>query len=120
MGRGVYWIVLTALLLSTSTCVVIFVAHNADAYTLHSPIRISGDSDFTPENGVTSGTGTIEDPFVIEGLEISNEGGAGIEIDGRLLWFRTGALRISIISTNITYILLIFVLLRLRLLCQPV
>lgn len=34
------------------------------------PIRILSDLDFTPENGVVSGSGTPEDPFVIAGWTI--------------------------------------------------
>jgi len=34
------------------------------------PIVILGDADFTPENGVVSGTGTPDDPYIIAGWEI--------------------------------------------------
>lgn len=37
----------------------------------HSPITILGDSDFTAGNGVLSGSGTEEDPYVIAGWEIT-------------------------------------------------
>lgn len=33
----------------------------------HDPIRITGNSEFTAENGVVSGSGTAEDPYLIEG-----------------------------------------------------
>jgi len=36
----------------------------------HEPIYIYGDCDFTVENGVMSGSGTAEDPYVIEGWRI--------------------------------------------------
>lgn len=39
-------------------------------YTPHSPIDIRGDGDFTPENGVVGGNGTIDNPYIIEGWEI--------------------------------------------------
>ena len=39
-------------------------------YTPHDPIRIVGDGDFTPENGVVGGNGTNNDPYIIEGWEI--------------------------------------------------
>jgi len=45
--------------------------NNAD-YTPHEPIEIRGDEDFTFENGVTSGNGTKNDPFIIEGWEINS------------------------------------------------
>ncbi|MGB2984210.1 MAG: NosD domain-containing protein [Candidatus Bipolaricaulia bacterium] len=36
----------------------------------HEPIYIYGDDDFTVANGVMSGSGTADDPFVIEGWRI--------------------------------------------------
>ncbi|HUT86663.1 MAG TPA: right-handed parallel beta-helix repeat-containing protein, partial [Candidatus Heimdallarchaeota archaeon] len=36
----------------------------------HDPISILGNSDFTVENGVVSGSGTTEDPYLIAGWEI--------------------------------------------------
>jgi parallel beta-helix repeat protein len=36
----------------------------------HEPIYISGNGGFTPESGVVSGSGTEEDPYIIEGWEI--------------------------------------------------
>jgi parallel beta-helix repeat protein len=39
-------------------------------YDLRPPIYISGDYDFTPQNGVVSGSGTETDPYVIAGWEI--------------------------------------------------
>ena len=41
------------------------------AYTPHDPIVISGDSDFTAQNGVTGGSGSSTDPYVISGWEIT-------------------------------------------------
>ncbi len=37
----------------------------------HPPITILGDSDFTAANGVLSGSGTVDDPYVIAGWEIT-------------------------------------------------
>lgn len=39
-------------------------------YTPHEPIYITGNKDFTAENGVTRGSGTATDPYIIEGWEI--------------------------------------------------
>ncbi|MFO7992497.1 MAG: right-handed parallel beta-helix repeat-containing protein [Thermoplasmata archaeon] len=39
-------------------------------YTLHDRIVINGNGDYTPANGVTGGSGTEEDPYLIEGWEI--------------------------------------------------
>ncbi len=38
--------------------------------TLHEPITIIGDENFTSENGVIGGSGTKEDPYIISGWEI--------------------------------------------------
>lgn len=43
-------------------------------HTLRDPIRIYGNSDFTAANGVTSGSGTSSDPYLIEGWEIAPPG----------------------------------------------
>ena len=48
----------------------------------HSPIFISGDDQFTVQNGVTAGTGTADDPFIIEGWVISTSKNHGIKIEG--------------------------------------
>lgn len=87
MGKAVNWIVF-AILLSSSLCgLIILAANDANAYDHHAPIRIVGDSGFTSENGVSSGTGIVEDPFIIEGFEISNETGTGIKITGTNAFF---------------------------------
>ncbi|HEX9197907.1 MAG TPA: NosD domain-containing protein [Candidatus Bathyarchaeia archaeon] len=41
----------------------------------HAPILINGDSDFTASNGVTGGTGTFSDPYVISGWSITGSAG---------------------------------------------
>lgn len=44
-------------------------------------IHIYGNADFTAENGVVSGTGSSEDPYIIEGWEIAMDGtGTGITV----------------------------------------
>jgi len=53
----------------------------------HAPIVIVGDSDFIPANGVTGGTGTSSDPFIIEGWEMDAEIAAGIPISGTTTHF---------------------------------
>jgi len=44
-------------------------------YTPHAPIHIVGDANFTSANGVVGGSGTPDDPYIIEGWEIDAEGG---------------------------------------------
>jgi len=50
------------------------------AYTMHAPILIDGDLNFTAANGVTGGTGTSSDPYVIEGWQIDASSAFGIRI----------------------------------------
>jgi PGF-pre-PGF domain-containing protein len=52
----------------------------------HDPIVIVGDN-FIPANGVTGGTGTADDPYIIENWAIQNPGGRGIEIDNSRAYF---------------------------------
>jgi parallel beta-helix repeat protein len=47
----------------------------------HTPIIIVGDSNFTASNGIASGDGSPDNPFVIENWRISASGGFGILIE---------------------------------------
>lgn len=49
------------------------IEYNKDDYTSHDPIRITGNENFTGENGVVRGSGTNTDPYVIEGWKIDVE-----------------------------------------------
>lgn len=55
----------------------------------HSPIRIIGNDQFTEENGVTSGSGTVDDPYIIENWVIVSDGSAsqGIFINNTDVYF---------------------------------
>jgi len=53
----------------------------------HDPIYIDGNDSFTPANGVTSGSGTENDPYVIEGWDISAENDHGIWIYNTTAYF---------------------------------
>jgi parallel beta-helix repeat protein len=55
-------------------------------YTPHDPINIRRNDKFTEENGVTGGSGTEEDPYIIEGWEI-NGSGYGIRIYHTTMYF---------------------------------
>ncbi len=58
--------------------------HGALGYTPHPPILIDGDAGFVPANGVTGGTGTPSDPYVIEGWAIDASSATGISIANTL------------------------------------
>jgi L-2-hydroxycarboxylate dehydrogenase (NAD+) len=45
------------------------------------PIRISSDAEFVPSNCVSHGSGTVDDPYIIENWIIDASGGAGIYIE---------------------------------------
>lgn len=48
----------------------------------HPPIRIEGNLELTPENGVTGGSGTVDDPYIIEDYNISGSSGDCVFISG--------------------------------------
>ena len=72
-------VVTTFVLVSTST--------PAGAYTTHAPILITGNADFSPANGVTGGSGTPSDPYVIEGWDIDASSASGIVIKDTTSFF---------------------------------
>lgn len=63
--------------------------------TSHEPIYINGNAGFTPANGVSSGSGTPGDPYIIEGWDIKPKiklshgqvGLSGIQIVGTDAYF---------------------------------
>lgn len=57
------------------------------SYLPHAPISIVGNGDFTTTNGVTSGNGTIGEPFIIEGWEIDASSADGIYIRDTTSYF---------------------------------
>lgn len=61
------------------TSPVSFYTYNPQDYTDHAPIVIEGDENFTEENGVTGGSGTKNDPYIIEGWKINKATAVSIE-----------------------------------------
>jgi parallel beta-helix repeat protein len=59
---------MTLLFLSVASLAIVSLGGAAET---RGPISILGNSDFTAENGVVSGTGTANDPYVIAGWEIA-------------------------------------------------
>lgn len=55
----------------------------------HDPITILGNGDFTAENGVISGSGTVEDPYLIAGWEIDVPSGVpyGVKVENASVSF---------------------------------
>lgn len=103
-----------ALLLSVSTTIIV---KNGDTtaspiepprptYTTHTPIFIEGDANFTGPNGVTGGTGTQGDPFIIDGWDINVSGGyAAIMINNTNAYF---VLRDCYFHDSSTYLFYLF------------
>jgi len=89
-GRAVA--VFVALVMSASSFLVFFYVapEEATAYSIHSPIVIHGNAEFTAANGVVSGSGAADDPYIIEGWEIDTTGlnlYSGIDIYGTSSYF---------------------------------
>ena len=63
-------------------------------YLPHDPILIVGDADFTSENGVTSGSGTASDPFVIAGWDIDASTAIGVDIRSTTAYYTLRDMRI--------------------------
>ncbi len=60
----------------------------AETYTNRPPILIAGNDGFTADNGVTGGTGTSDDPYVISGWALNVQVGSyGIEITDTTAYF---------------------------------
>jgi len=55
--------------------------------TAHAPISIDSNSDFTSANGVTSGSGTETDPYIIENWDINASSANGIKIRNTDVYF---------------------------------
>ncbi|KYK25852.1 hypothetical protein AYK20_04150 [Thermoplasmatales archaeon SG8-52-1] len=53
-------------------------SYTYSTYLDHDPIYINGNDDFTSENGVTGGSGTSYDPYIIEGWDINASSQNGI------------------------------------------
>lgn len=79
-GRSIHALVLGSLLTVLFLSGINLVSEEVKAYTPHAPIYIWMDGGFFPANGVTGGTGTPTDPFIIEGWEIDASAGTGIYI----------------------------------------
>ncbi|TES83740.1 MAG: hypothetical protein E3J91_01510, partial [Hadesarchaea archaeon] len=55
--------------------------------TQHAPIFINGDNSFTPSNGVVLGSGTADDPYIIENWMIDASSAHGVRIEDTTAYF---------------------------------
>ena len=86
---GVLAILLVGLVLAATVafCAPEALASRPKPLAARGPIRITSDAEFTPENGVISGSGTFVDPYVIGGWAIETTGTPAIEIIGTTAYF---------------------------------
>ncbi len=99
--RSLVWILLVALLISAfSPLAVPPTPATAAPLTPRGPIKIEGNGDFTSANGVTGGSGTPADPYVIEGWEIELPGTHGIDVQNTTAHFVIRDVEIEWASEN--------------------
>ncbi len=72
MKKIIVSIIIIGLILNLSPVGVANIQNNKthNEYIPHDPIYINGDDDFTSENGVVGGSGSIDDPYMISGWEV--------------------------------------------------
>jgi len=78
---------LLSAIVALSATFLTFLPREGSAYTPHLPILIAGDTNFTAVNGVTGGSGTLADPYLIEGWEINTTAAHGIEVRDTTAFF---------------------------------
>lgn len=71
---------LVGALLLASLLALAFTARTASAFTPHSPILIDGDAAFTSANGVSTGNGTLANPYLIQGWSVDAGTADGIVV----------------------------------------
>ena len=81
---GTFTLIVAAVLLSPLTAAVGVMPCSECSYATdlseHDTISIVGDGGLTAENGVVSGSGTQEDPYILEGWDINASDEIGIRI----------------------------------------
>ncbi len=84
--KVLFLIVSVFLLYATRASSVAFTVGDT-GYMIHQPIVILGDSSFTADNGVRGGSGTFEDPYIIDGWEIDASSSEAIHIVNTTAYF---------------------------------
>src|SRR3972149_516921 len=79
-GAGAQALLLAGASAAVSLAALVAIPGAASAYVPRAPILIVGDAAFTPDNGVTGGSGTPSDPYIIEGWDIDASAADGIAI----------------------------------------
>ena len=78
-------------------CLSVLFSLMAFGATSHRPIVILGNADFTAENGVTAGSGTAADPYIISGWNIAVSSGSlhGLKIENTTAHVRIAGVTIQ-------------------------
>src|SRR5256886_15729728 len=100
--RKIASIVMPVVLLITSFVLLNPILPRAVASQSHSSILIVGNAEFPPGNGVTGGTGTASDPYVIQGWNINMCWQCpyyGIEVANTTAYFRIFNVTVSSLIT---------------------
>jgi len=94
-GRKLYATFLVLAVATLAVSALAFISSNSSAYTAHDPIIIASNADFNGANGVTSGTGTISDPYIIDDWSISAGTANGISISDTSAYYVIANVSIS-------------------------
>ncbi|TLZ56279.1 MAG: right-handed parallel beta-helix repeat-containing protein [Methanobacteriota archaeon] len=78
--HGCSWLLVAALALGGLLSGIVLTAPAARGGTVRGPIAIVGNAGFTAANGVTNGSGSLADPYVIEGWSIDTPFTYGIYV----------------------------------------
>src|SRR5256712_13227406 len=100
--RRVFALLMTFLALASSLFLFSPKVVVASTRVPHSPILIRGNSEFIAQNGVTGGTGTASDPYVIQGWNITVCWQCpyyGIEVANTTAYFRIFNVTVSSLIT---------------------
>jgi len=79
-------IVVTVVVVIVAVAAVV-VLKEGSGLTHHDPIFINSNGDFTSANGITSGSGTQADPYIIENWVINASSANGIQIQNTIKYF---------------------------------
>ncbi len=80
-------LILVALLAAAGFSALAVLPTPSAALTVRAPILIDGNAGFTAANGVVGGSGTLADPYIIEGWEIDTRSADGIEVRNTNAYF---------------------------------
>lgn len=81
MGKIIaVFLILSILIIPLNYTLSNITKYQKNEYIPHNPIYIKGNGDFTTENGVVEGSGTMENPYIIKKWDINTSSSNGIAI----------------------------------------